>query len=257
MTIYDTYNFDHKFLDILYNSIQSETGSELADTSKAIYFVTVEGIEVSFDSDVFLDDKFYLSALALCNGFFKEEQDEIKSKLKSWMEKIYPFNVKKYHYLNDFKRMAFKSDRNNIDDKAIIFSIDEYLNQKLYEYTINTINDTNNLDPFMTPAVIVAADKYWKTVQMGYVYLIRNGEHFKIGMTSNPKSRIETYYRTETPHAYEVLAMSRCLDYKEQEKILHEIFASKRFRGEWFSLDESELERALNYYKYINCDFDV
>jgi hypothetical protein len=77
------------------------------------------------------------------------------------------------------------------------------------------------------------------------VYLLRadNGL-IKIGCTSNLQKRIAdiTIY---SPCEITLIGFFRCKDFHKKEAKLHQQFAGKRIRGEWFNLDEADL-MALN-----------
>lgn len=77
--------------------------------------------------------------------------------------------------------------------------------------------------------------------KMGVVYLLRNGDHYKIGMTTDLRTRIQTI-NTSLPSKAELLHTIRTCDYIELERKLHERFAAKRCNGEWFTLDEEDIE---------------
>ena len=72
-----------------------------------------------------------------------------------------------------------------------------------------------------------------------FVYLMidnRNGLH-KIGKSKDPKYREKTL-QSEVPS---VELVFKCNGYTELEYKLHEKFADKRVRGEWFNLDSKDI----------------
>jgi hypothetical protein len=75
----------------------------------------------------------------------------------------------------------------------------------------------------------------------GYVYLIKGGDFFKIGVTKSLNSRMK-YFQTKLPFEVEELAIIASDDSYGLEKQLHEQFEHKRVNGEWFSLDEEDVE---------------
>ena len=76
----------------------------------------------------------------------------------------------------------------------------------------------------------------------------RNG-YYKIGESNLPKFREKTLWSEEPEvEIYTAFTSEKC-----NEKILHEIFASKRIRGEWFALSTQD----LNYIKNIVGEFST
>jgi hypothetical protein len=77
----------------------------------------------------------------------------------------------------------------------------------------------------------------------GYVYVLRQvgGTHYKIGRTVNPNDRLRTF-SVKLPFAVEYEILIPTPNCYSLEVELHELYASKRVDGEWFSLDDSDLE---------------
>ena len=76
----------------------------------------------------------------------------------------------------------------------------------------------------------------------GYVYVIRGRDDglYKIGLTVDPVKRLQTFQTARPDLSFEHLI--RCRDRYAVERRLHEQFARKRRRGEWFALDRGDLE---------------
>ena len=75
---------------------------------------------------------------------------------------------------------------------------------------------------------------------MGYIYLIRNGDLFKIGRTDDPKRRMKELKPDE------VIAIHQTDDADSLEKTLHKRFKSKRLpQSEYFRINGDEALRAL------------
>lgn len=73
-----------------------------------------------------------------------------------------------------------------------------------------------------------------------YLYLIRDERNnlVKIGRSKNPSARERTL-QSEMP----LLSLFWKVEGFEDEEVkLHEIFSDKRIRGEWFQLDESDVD---------------
>lgn len=78
-------------------------------------------------------------------------------------------------------------------------------------------------------------------ISTGNVYLMRNNRngHHKIGFTSkDPKFR-EATLQSQEPEVELIWSIPKDMAF---EKYLHEIFAEKRLRGEWFDLDDNDLQ---------------
>lgn len=79
----------------------------------------------------------------------------------------------------------------------------------------------------------------------GYVYLIQAiapQTYYKIGLSKNPVSRIHNL-GVVLPFPIEVKHLIQTNHMREAEKKLHEEFAHKRVNGEWFELDEADVQR--------------
>lgn len=76
----------------------------------------------------------------------------------------------------------------------------------------------------------------------GYVYLLKSPTgHYKIGCTSNPHNRAKTF-GIQLPFEVEFLALIYFEDMYTLEAEMHEEFAHKRVNGEWFALDDADVE---------------
>ena len=69
--------------------------------------------------------------------------------------------------------------------------------------------------------------------QPGYIYLIKAGEHYKIGKSTNVAQRIRQF---NLPFPVEVVHIIAVSDMLWAEKHLHTRFTTQRVRGEWFLL---------------------
>lgn len=93
--------------------------------------------------------------------------------------------------------------------------------------------------------------KYCTTVyeepDKGYVYVIKMGDYYKIGKTKKPKERFGEY--TLLPIDPETIYCEYVYNYSQVETDLHETYKEKLVRGEWFSLNEKDLEQIYNFLK--------
>jgi len=90
--------------------------------------------------------------------------------------------------------------------------------------------------------------KIKKTIlkESGYIYILKNKEFYKIGRSKNPKNRIKSYV-TENPDEIEIILCEYVDDYKKAEEELHILFKDKKHRGEWFKLNNEDIELIKNY----------
>lgn len=80
---------------------------------------------------------------------------------------------------------------------------------------------------------------------LGYVYLIKMGDSYKIGISRNPEQRLKEF--TKLPYPLEQICMQKVNNYYIIEEELHNKFVDKRKRGEWFDLNESDIDFIKSY----------
>ena len=76
----------------------------------------------------------------------------------------------------------------------------------------------------------------------GYVYIVKMGEYYKVGKTLDMTCRMGEY--TLLPIEPEIVFCKKVEDYTKSERILHQHFADKRVRGEWFKLTDEDIKKA-------------
>ena len=83
----------------------------------------------------------------------------------------------------------------------------------------------------------------------GYVYVIINGNGlYKIGKSLNPEQRLKSLTLGDKGKIL-IKNHYKYQNYNEIEKELHVIFNSKKISGEWFELNEQDLEFIKKYKK--------
>lgn len=75
----------------------------------------------------------------------------------------------------------------------------------------------------------------------GVVYLLKSGEHFKIGKSISFDKRLEQI-KLQLPQRVEVVHVIRAAHVSQAESHWHRRFASLRRNGEWFQLTETEVD---------------
>jgi hypothetical protein len=86
--------------------------------------------------------------------------------------------------------------------------------------------------------------------KFGYVYIIAEPSGtFKIGKTSNLEQRIKTHGVKLPYKDVKYLHTFPCLDMSKTEAALHDMYKWQRLNGEWFLLNQSQLDaiRGLSY----------
>lgn len=75
----------------------------------------------------------------------------------------------------------------------------------------------------------------------GCIYVIKAGEYRKIGRTKNINDRIRTL-KIQLPFPVEVEAVVPCENSAASEAFLHKAYSCNRRNGEWFYMENGELE---------------
>ena len=85
-----------------------------------------------------------------------------------------------------------------------------------------------------------------------YLYFIGTTDHIKIGITSNPDSRLRSL-KTSCPIPCDYLAIFECGEKARQfEHKIHEIFAPYRSHGEWF-VNHDDILKFIRESKELGC----
>lgn len=74
----------------------------------------------------------------------------------------------------------------------------------------------------------------------GYVYVIKCEKYYKIGRTTNLKSRF-SYIGVQIPFDIEIVHSIKCKDMLKTEELFHQLFKDKRIQGEWFNLTKEDI----------------
>lgn len=100
-------------------------------------------------------------------------------------------------------------------------------------------------------ANIYKLSEKWKEISVskiendGYVYLVKLDKYYKIGVSISPDSRLQEF--TLLPYPLEYICIEKVNNFKQVEKDLHKLYSQKRVRGEWFLLQQSDIERIIKY----------
>lgn len=76
----------------------------------------------------------------------------------------------------------------------------------------------------------------------GVVYLLKSAYGYKVGRTRNVPARMRAF-GVHLPFIYTIPLCSWFADCHAAERRYHEMFAGKRINGEWFDLDENDVQQ--------------
>lgn len=86
---------------------------------------------------------------------------------------------------------------------------------------------------------------------VGYVYFIKSAYGYKIGKAKNIKNRLKIF-EVKLPFEFELKHYIKTIDYNELEVEIHDYFKDSIINGEWFQLEESDIEELRIYLKSKN-----
>jgi hypothetical protein len=79
----------------------------------------------------------------------------------------------------------------------------------------------------------------------GWVYLLKSAYGFKVGRTRNIPNRMRSF-GVKLPIIYTIPMCVWFEDHIEAEAAYHRLFADKHINGEWFKLEEQDIEKIRN-----------
>lgn len=100
----------------------------------------------------------------------------------------------------------------------------------------STIISPERLNPMEVIGESMTGDK------AGVVYLLRSAYGYKVGRTRNVPARMRAF-GVHLPFIYTIPLCSWFADCHAAERRYHEMFAGKRINGEWFDLDEDDVQQ--------------
>jgi len=107
-------------------------------------------------------------------------------------------------------------------------NIESYLNELLYCGYLH-INEYDTHVKTRTPP------------PPGFIYIITDGQSYKIGITNNVNSRIKGI-QTSHSKKLEVVISQKVLNNTRLEGFLHNKYKDNRLSGEWFNLEPDDIE---------------
>lgn len=111
---------------------------------------------------------------------------------------------------------------------------------------------------------ILKADRPEKHERPGWVYIMFDGEIYKIGLSQNPK--IRKWYLERDYGQLKIIAVALVLNMRRLEKTMHDRYQNVRIyrnhgsgRTEWFRFDRSQLADAINnlHWSALQINFSI
>jgi len=83
---------------------------------------------------------------------------------------------------------------------------------------------------------------------MGFIYLLNmvGTDYYKIGITKRDLKKRINELQTGCPDKIELINHFECTYYYKVESWLHRIYKNKRLNGEWFILDDADVNDFIN-----------
>lgn len=76
---------------------------------------------------------------------------------------------------------------------------------------------------------------------IGYVYLLKCGEFYKIGVSNRTANRIKNL-DVGNPYPITIEMSQKVINNRQVERNLHEKFKNRKIKGEWFKLDKKDID---------------
>ncbi len=126
------------------------------------------------------------------------------------------------------------------------------------EFCLNKINE---LLPLVSPHQRHNMQQYLRSLQpdgkkdkSGLVYIIKCLDKYKIGKTNGYKGLVERFkdFKTGNPFPIEIYKIKYVDNAYIEEFSFHQTFKNKRISGEWFNLEEEDLNNLEGFIDFNN-----
>jgi len=77
---------------------------------------------------------------------------------------------------------------------------------------------------------------------LGYIYVIKADKYYKIGKAEKPEQRVEAFI-TSCPFEIDIILFKLVKNYARVETLLHKKFKEKKYRSEWFLLNQTDISK--------------
>ncbi len=147
---------------------------------------------------------------------------------KEYLEYVYSCNSKIYKHIENVNR------RNCL-------ALNKQYKDIRFEFVIQHIQ-LNNDDSFIK-------NKF--TPHEGYVYFLKSDFGYKVGYSAKLMKRMNKF-DVKLPFKFYLHSTIKCLEFKNIEKLFHELLDNKKINGEWFNLNEDDFIQIDKILENIN-----
>jgi len=157
---------------------------------------------------------------------------------------------------DDVDAVCLRDNRGYIMDKEDMQKLVYKLNKTISIYDETEIEKLNKEEDLNKKEELKALQRFQKGSNSyfknpirnntkGYIYFITYGEkYYKIGLTIDLDQRLSKF-NVVMPFELELVHSIKSNDIYLTESLFHEYFANKRGKGEWFELDEKDINYIL------------
>ena len=90
-----------------------------------------------------------------------------------------------------------------------------------------------------------------KSKKPGFLYLVKCGDKYKIGMTNNVSRRMRQL--DTRPYNLSLIKSVKVDDMPSKERVAHKKFAEFKEIGEWYSFTPAQVQEVLDYFAEVAC----
>lgn len=152
--------------------------------------------------------------------------------------------------------LPYVTDRNGyVFDRESFESFFGYVRQWYDSMSDEDIDLYNRLLEFENLICVDVKSINSKDARPGYVYFIKaETGQYKVGRTKNVPDRMN-FFGVKLPFEFELILTLPVVDMYSAEKVLHDLWKSRRVNGEWFDLEDHQVEffkQRLGQYDYFS-----
>lgn len=186
----------------------------------------------------------------LNNGEFEFASSLISNKLKLMSDKTARYALLELQHYGFIEKTNNAGFQQGIVQKWKFSCEWQYEEKSKFKKT----QDLKSNKKIIEKALINSENIQKKIMDMyGYLYVIKLGEYYKIGVTQRPEYRLKEF--TKLPHELIVIILEYVENYDKLETQLHKLFFNKKIRGEWFNLNNEDIIQIKEFIKGENTNF--